>query len=151
MKLIFLKEFKQMFLKERIDRTVIIILVKIDHSGKAFSHYGSRADTYLKIRNMYKNILASEYSILLLISSCTPTIEIALLALYRDCQTGKFVFSYLLACLKSGRSRVIFMNYYRNNNGQRIYYREETEKDIRKSSEEMVGVAFWPDVTQYLR
>ena len=47
MKLIFLKAFKQMFLKERIhfDRTVIIILVKIGHSGKAFSHYGSRADT----------------------------------------------------------------------------------------------------------
>ena len=58
MKLIFLKAFKQMFLKERIDRTVIIILVKIDHSGKAFSHYGSRAHagSYLKIRNMYKNI-----------------------------------------------------------------------------------------------
>ena len=43
------------------------------------------------------------------------------------------------------------MNYYRNNNGQWIYYREETKKDIRKSSEETVGVAFWPDVTQYLR
>ena len=53
---------------------------------------------------MYKNISASEYSkaILLLISSCTPVIEQALLA--RDCQTGKFVFSYLLACLKSGRT-----------------------------------------------
>ena len=41
---------------------------------------------------MYKNILASEYSILLLIPSCTSVIELALLA--RDCQTGKFV----LAC-----------------------------------------------------
>ena len=98
---------------------------------------------------MYKNILASEYSILLLIPSCTPVIELALLA--RDCQTGKFVFSYLLACLKSGRSLVIFMNYYRNNNGQRIYYREETKKDIRKSSEETVGVAFWPDLTQHVK
>ena len=67
----------------------------------------------------------------------------------RDCQTGKFVFSYLLACLKSGHSRVIFMNYFRNNNGQRIHHREETKKDIRKSSEETVGVAFWPDLTQY--
>ena len=47
MKLIFLQAFKQMFLKERIDRTVIIILVKINHSGKAFSHYGSRVDTDL--------------------------------------------------------------------------------------------------------
>ena len=47
MKLIFLKAFKQMFLKERIDRTVIIILVKIDHSGNAFSQYDSRADTDL--------------------------------------------------------------------------------------------------------
>ena len=51
---------------------------------------------------MYKNILASEYSILLLIPSCTPVIELPVLA--RDCQTGKFVFSYLLACLKSGRT-----------------------------------------------
>ena len=50
---------------------------------------------------MYKNILASEYSILLLIPSCSPVIELALLP--RDCQTGKFVFSYLLACLKSRR------------------------------------------------
>ena len=50
MKLIFLKAFKQMFLKERIDRTVIITLVKIDHSGKAFSHYGSRADTDLTLK-----------------------------------------------------------------------------------------------------
>ena len=36
-----------MFLKERIDRTVIIILVKIEHSGNAFSQYDSRADTDL--------------------------------------------------------------------------------------------------------
>ena len=36
-----------MFLKERIDRTVIIILVKIDHNGKAISQYDSRADTDL--------------------------------------------------------------------------------------------------------
>ena len=43
------------------------------------------------------------------------------------------------------------MNYFRNNNGQRIYYREETKKDMRKSSEETVGVAFWPDLTQYFR
>ena len=28
---------------------------------------------------------------------------------------------------------------------------EETKKDIRKSSKETVGVAFWPDLTQYLR
>ena len=47
MKLTFLTAFKQMFLKERIDRTVIIILVKIDHSGKAISQYDSRADTDL--------------------------------------------------------------------------------------------------------
>ena len=47
MKLIFLKAFKQMFPKERIDWTVMIILVKINHNGKAFSHYGSRADTDL--------------------------------------------------------------------------------------------------------
>ena len=47
MKLTFLKACKQMFLKESIDRTLIIILVKINHSGKAFSHYGSRADTDL--------------------------------------------------------------------------------------------------------
>ena len=39
-----------MFLKERIDRTVIIILVKINHSDKAFSHYGSRADTDLTLK-----------------------------------------------------------------------------------------------------
>ena len=45
MKLFFLKAFKQMFLKERIDRTAIIIFVKINHSGKTFSHYGSGADT----------------------------------------------------------------------------------------------------------
>ena len=45
---------------------------------------------------MYKNILESEYSILLLIPSCTPVIELALLALV-IAQTGKFVFSYLLA------------------------------------------------------
>ena len=50
MKLIFLKAFKQMFLKERIDRTVIIILVKIDHSGKAISQYDSRADTDLTLK-----------------------------------------------------------------------------------------------------
>ena len=35
-KLLFLKAFKQMFLKERIDRTAIIILVKINHSAKHF-------------------------------------------------------------------------------------------------------------------
>ena len=65
MKLFFLKAFKQMFLKERIDRTAIIIFVKINHSGKTFSHYGSGADTsYSKIRNMYKNALAYEYNIL---------------------------------------------------------------------------------------
>ena len=29
--------------------------------------------------------------------------------------------------------------------------REETEKDKGKSSEEAVGVAFWPDLTQYVR
>ena len=39
---------------------------------------------------MYKNILASEYSILLLILRCTPVIELALLA--RDCQTLKLCF-----------------------------------------------------------
>ena len=55
---------------------------------------------YLKIRNTYKNTLASEYSILLSIPSCTPILELALLA--RDCR-GKFVFSYLLACPKSER------------------------------------------------
>ena len=39
---------KQMFLKERIDGTVVLTLVKrIDNSGKAFSHYASRADTDL--------------------------------------------------------------------------------------------------------
>ena len=56
-KLLFLKAFKQMFLKERIDRTAIIILVKINHSGKTFSHYGSGADTsYSKIRNSIKKL-----------------------------------------------------------------------------------------------
>ena len=80
---------------------------------------------------MYKNILASEYSILLLIPSCTP-IELRCSSTgARDCQTRKFVFSYLLACLKSEHSRVIFMNYFRNNNGQRIHHREETKEDIR--------------------
>ena len=39
-----------MFLKERFDRTVIIILVKTNHSGKAFSHYGSQADTDLTLK-----------------------------------------------------------------------------------------------------
>ena len=70
MKLIFLKAFKQMFLKERINRTVIIILVKINQNAKTFSPYGTWADTsYSKIRNMYKNNLASKYSIILLIPS----------------------------------------------------------------------------------
>ena len=56
-KLLFLKAFKQMFLKERIDRTAIIILVKINHSGKTFSHYGSGAHTsYSKIRNSIKTL-----------------------------------------------------------------------------------------------
>ena len=87
-----------MVLKERIDRSVIIILVKINHSSQAFPHYGSGTDTSCsKIRNVYKNTLASKYSILLLIPSCTPELELGLLA--RDCETGKFVFSYLLACL----------------------------------------------------
>ena len=36
MKLFFLKAFKQMFLKERIDRTAIFIFVKMNHSGKTF-------------------------------------------------------------------------------------------------------------------
>ena len=104
---------------------------------------------------MYKNISASEYSkaILLLISSCTPVIEQALLA--RDCQTGKFVFSYLLACLKSGRTCNLHEIVTTTDNGDStgivIRYREETKKDIRKSSEETIGVAFWPDLTQYLR
>ena len=81
MKLLFLKAFKQMFLKERIDRTAIIIFVKINHSGKTFSHYGSGADTsYSKIRNMYKNALASEYNVLLLICSFTPVLELGILA-----------------------------------------------------------------------
>ena len=78
MKLIFLQAFKQMFLKERIYRTVIIILVKINHSGKAFSHliwFSGWYWSYLKIRNMYKIILASEYSTLLSIPSFTPVIE----------------------------------------------------------------------------
>ena len=94
MKLIFLKAFKQMFLKEQIDRTVIIILVKINHSGKAFSHYSSVAATsYSNIRNMYKNTLASEYSILLLIP--TPVLELGLLA--RDCQRKRCFRIYSLA------------------------------------------------------
>ena len=94
MKLIFLKAFKQMFLKERIDRTVIIILVKINHSGKAFSHYSSGAATsYSNIRNMYKNTLASEYSILLLIP--TPVLDLGLLA--RDCQRKRCFHIYSLA------------------------------------------------------
>ena len=81
MKLIFLKAFKQIFLKERIDRTVIIILVKINHSGKEFSHYDSGANTsYSNIRNMYKDTLASEYSVLLLIYSCTLVLELGQLA-----------------------------------------------------------------------
>ena len=76
----FLKAFKQMFLKERIDRTAIIIFVKINHSGKTFSHYGPGADTsYSKIRNMYKNALASEY-ILLLICSFTPVLQLGIFA-----------------------------------------------------------------------
>ena len=94
MKLIFLKAFKQMFLKERIDRTVIIILVKINHSGKAFSHYSSGAATsYSNIRNMYKNTLASEYSIFLLIP--TPVLELGLLA--RGCQRKRCFRIYALA------------------------------------------------------
>ena len=81
MKLFFLKAFNQMFLKERIDRTAIIIFVKINHSGKIFSHYGSGADTsHSKIRNMCKNALASEYNVLLLICSFTPVLELGLLA-----------------------------------------------------------------------
>ena len=56
-KLLFLKAFKQMFLKERIDRTAIIILVKINHSGKTFLHYGCGAHTsYSKIRNSIKTL-----------------------------------------------------------------------------------------------
>ena len=91
MKLIFLKAFKQMFLKERIDRTVIIILVKINHSGKEFSHYDSGANTsYSNIRNMYKDTLASENSVLLLIYSCTLVLELGQLA--RDCQRKVCVF-----------------------------------------------------------
>ena len=99
MELIFLKAFKQMLLKERIDRTVIIILVKINHSGKAFSHYSSGAATsYSNIRNMYKNTLASEYSILLLIPA--PGLELGLLA--RNCQR-KRCFRIYSACLKNER------------------------------------------------
>ena len=56
-KLLFLNAFKQMFLKERIDRTAIIILVKINHSGKTFLHYGCGAHTsYSKIRNSIKTL-----------------------------------------------------------------------------------------------
>ena len=36
MKLFFFTAFKQMFLKERIDRTAIFIFVKMNHSGKTF-------------------------------------------------------------------------------------------------------------------
>ena len=36
----------------------------------------------------------------------------------------------------------------RTDNG---YTREETEKDVRKSSGAAVGVAFWSDPTQYVR
>ena len=93
MKLIFLKAFKQMFLKERIDRTVIIILAKINHSGKEFSHYDSGANTsYSNISNMYKDTLASEYSVLLLIYSCTLVLELGQLA--RDCQRKVCVFLF---------------------------------------------------------
>ena len=60
-------------------------MVKINNSNKAFSHYGSGAGTsYSKIRNTYKNTLASEYSILLLIPSCTPVLELGLLATTTD-------------------------------------------------------------------
>ena len=70
-----------MFVKERIDRTAIIIFVKINHSGKTFSHYGFGADTsHSKIRNMYKNALVSENNILLLMCSFTPVLELGLLA-----------------------------------------------------------------------
>ena len=94
MKLIFLKAFKQMILKERIDRTVIIILIRINHSGKAFSHYCSGAATsYSNIRNMYKNTLASEYNILLLI----PTLVLELGLLTRDCQRKRCFLIYSLA------------------------------------------------------
>ena len=142
MKMIFLKAFKQMFLKERIDRTVIIILVKINYSSKAFSPFGCWADTsYSKIRNMYKNTLASKYSIILLTPSCTPVLELYLLVISR----GKFVFSYLLDCLKIERTNFVTTT-------DNAETREKTKKNERKSCGETVGVvAFWPDTTQYVR
>ena len=61
------------------------------------------------------------------------------------------MFLHLLACLKSGRHvtcdhlQTTFVTTTDNGDA-----REETNKNKRKSSGETVGVAFWPDPTQYV-
>ena len=125
MKLLFLKAFKQMFLKERIDRTAIIIFAKINHSGKTFSHHGSGADTsYSKIRNMYKNALASEYNILLLICSFTLGEE-------SKCHVACDLLETTFATTTDHGDT-----------------REEATKDKKESSGATACVAFWADPTQ---
>ena len=105
--------------------------------------------SYSKIRNTYKNTFASEYSILLLIPSCTPILELGLLA--RDCQRKvQVVFSYLLACPKSERHVTCdLLDFTFVTTTSTRDTREETKKNKGKSSGEAVGVAFWPDLTQY--
>ena len=51
---------------------------------------------------MYKNILASEYSILLLIPSCTPVIELALLALVIARPGGGYYREFLIGVCSEG-------------------------------------------------
>ena len=88
---------------------------------------------------------------LLLIPSCTPVLELSLLA--RGCQRKlKWVFSHLRACLKSGRHVTCdLLETTLETTTDNGYTREETKKDVRKSSGATVSAAFWSGPTQYVR
>ena len=88
---------------------------------------------------------------LLLIPSCTPVLELSLLA--RDCQRKlNWVFSYLRACLKSERHVTCdLLETSLATTTDNGYTREETEKDVRKSSGATVSATFWSDPTQHVR
>ena len=88
---------------------------------------------------------------LLLIPSCTPVLELSLLA--RDCQRKlKWVFSHLRAYLKSGRHVTCdLLETTLETTTDNGYTREETKKDVRKSSGATVSAAFWSGPTQYVR
>ena len=83
--------------------------------------------------------------------SCSPVLELGLLP--RDCQrkVGAFVFTRLPKTRTSRHVTCDLLETTLATTTDNGYAREETKKNVRKSSGATVSAAFWSDQTQYVR